>query len=84
MKYELMHRNFPTSVVEIDESKGFISKIESIFEPDHLPVGVVDKNGKSDRNSFNVWWVNRSIPVYRPGLLQMLNSFGLNGILLLF
>lgn len=76
MKYELMHRNLPTSVVEIGESKGFISKIDSIFEPDHLPVGVVDKNGKSDRNSLNVWWVNRSIPVYRPGLLQMLYSFG--------
>ena len=75
MKYELMHRNLPIAVIEIDETKGFIKKIESIYEPDHLPVGTTDDTGKTNRNSVNEWWLNRSIPVYRPGLLKMLYLF---------
>lgn len=75
MKYELMHRNLPTAVIEIDETKGFIKKIESIYEPDHLPVGTTDDTGKTNRNSVNEWWLNRSIPVYRPGLVKMLYLF---------
>lgn len=75
MKYELMHRNLPTAVIEIDETKGFIKKIESIYEPDHLPVGTTDVTGKTNRNSVNEWWLNRSIPVYRPGLVKMLYLF---------
>lgn len=76
MKYELMHRKLPIAVIEIDDTRGHITKIECISEPDHLPVGVVDTMGKTDRNSFNGWWLNRSIPVFRPRLLQLLYLFG--------
>ena len=75
MKYELMHKRLPTAVIELDEKRGFITKIHQITTPEHLPVGVSYKKETTDRYSFNEWWTNRSIPLYRPGLLKMLSSF---------
>lgn len=75
MKYELMHKRLPTAVIELDEKRGHITKIHEITTPEHLPVGVSYKKETTDRYSFNEWWTNRSIPLYRPGLLKMLSSF---------
>ena len=48
MKYELMHRKIPSAVIEINDSYGYLSKIEHIYEPDHMPVGVIDEKGRSE------------------------------------
>ena len=48
MKYELMHRTILTAVIDITDNYGYISKIESIYEPEHMPVGVIDEKGRSE------------------------------------
>ena len=75
MKYQLMHRSFPIAVIEINDNYGFISKIESIYKPEHMPVGVIDEKGRSDCNSLNEWWRDRSIPIYRPRVIKLLIHF---------
>ena len=75
MRYELMHRTIPVAVIEIKDNYGYISKIESIYEPEHMPVGVIDEKGRSDCNSLNEWWRDRSIPIYRPRVIKLLLHF---------
>ena len=63
MKYELMHKRLPTAVIELDEKRGFITKIHQITTPEHLPVGVSYKTqtdtllmngGQTDRFHYTV------------------------------
>lgn len=75
MKYELMHRTISTAVLEIDDHYGYVSKIENISEPDHMPIGVIDEKERSNCESLNEWWKDRSIPIYRPRVIKMLVSF---------
>ncbi len=75
MRYELMHRTNPVAVIEIKDNYGYISKIESIYEPEQMPVGVIDEKGRSDCNSLNEWWRDRSIPIYRPRVIKLLLHF---------
>ena len=75
MKYELMHRTKPAAVIEIKEDSGHISKIESVLEPGHMPVGVIDDKGKNDCDSLDEWWNDRSIPVYRPRVIKLMYYF---------
>ena len=74
MKYELMHRKIPTAVIEIKDNSGHISKIESIAEPYHMPVGVIDDKGRINCNSLDERWRDRSIPIYRPRVIKLLVS----------
>jgi len=54
MKYELMHKKQPTAVIELDEKRGFITKIHQITTPEHLPVGVsLKKKPQTDTFSMN-------------------------------
>lgn len=73
MKYELMHRTFPTAVIDISDNYGYISKIESISESAHMPVGVIDGKGIINCNSLNEWWKDRSIPIFRPRIERLLD-----------
>lgn len=75
MKYELMHRTNPAAVIEINDDYGYISKIVSISEPEHMPVGVIDDKGITDRDSLNEWWRDRSIPIFRPRVERLLDYF---------
>ena len=75
MKYELMHRTILTAVIDITDNYGYISKIESIYEPEHMPVGVIDAKGISDCSSLNEWWRDRSIPIFRPRIERLLDIF---------
>ena len=75
MKYELMHRKIPSAVIEINDNYGYLSKIEHIYEPDHMPVGVIDEKGRSDCSSLIEWWRDRSIPIFRPRIERLLDIF---------
>ena len=45
MKCMLMHKRLAVAEMELDETTGFILKIDEVYEPKHLPVGVSFKNG---------------------------------------
>ena len=74
MQCLLMHKRIPVALIELDDATGFIQKIEEIFAPDHLPIGIPVKKGVADRTAFNTWWADRSIPASRSGIREALET----------
>lgn len=71
-----MHKNVLVADLDLDNETGHILKIIKIFNVQHFPIGIVDKNGIADRVALNDWWVDRSIPASRSGVkkaLEVLN-----------
>lgn len=60
--------------LELDDATGFIKKINQVYEPEHLPIGVPIKKGIVDRKAFNDWWTDRSIPASRSGIRDALET----------
>ena len=77
MKCTLMHKRLAVAEMELDETTGFILKIDEVYEPKHLPVGVSFKNGIADREALNEWWADRSIPTSRSGVRAALESLNI-------
>ena len=74
MKCTLMHKRIAVAEIELDDATGFIQKIGTIYEPEHLPVGTAVKNGAADRAALNEWWTDRSIPASRSGVREALET----------
>lgn len=74
MKYTLMHRKIAVAEIELDEETVSISKIETVFAPEHLPVGTTSKNNKPDRGTLNEWWRGRSIPASRQNFREAMEN----------
>jgi len=76
MNYTLMHQTVPVVDLFIGEDIGFIEKIGTYHNPEHLPVGLNDWSIPGDdlpsRKTLNEWWVGRSIPASRQDLEQVL------------
>lgn len=74
MTYTFMHQDLPVADLEIDDASGFIKKINRVYSTEHLPVGVLVKNGIVDRAAWNQWWADRSIPASRSGIREALET----------
>ena len=72
LKCVLMHKSVPVAQIELDDVSGFIQKIDTVFAPEHLPVGVAIRHGRVDRAELNDWWTERSIPASRSGVREAL------------
>lgn len=70
----LMHKRIPVISIEFDNFTGYIQKICDVYNPKHLPIGISIKNGIVDKNAFNTWWMNRSIPTNRNGIAKALET----------
>ena len=77
MNYTFMHQDLPVAELELDDASGFIRKINNVYRPEHLPVGVSVKKGVVDRAAFNHWWTDRSIPASRSGVREALETLEL-------
>lgn len=80
MKYVLMHKKIEVAELTIDETHGGISSVNKIYNPEHFPLGVYDKE-KADRKKLNDWWKGRSIPASRNGLRETLDKLGESDIM---
>ena len=72
-----MHKNIAVADIDIDEALGGITKISNIIAKEHLPVGIVRIQRDDevvDRYAFNQWWVGRSIPASRMGVMDALDT----------
>lgn len=69
-----MHKRIAVAEMELDDATGFIKKINQVYAPEHLPVGVPIKKGVVDRKEFNDWWTDRSIPASRSGIREALET----------
>lgn len=78
MKYTLMHKNVSVALLGLDDETGFITKVYGIFKGEHLPCGVKVKDGILDRAALNDWWIDRSIPASRSGIVKALEVLNLN------
>ena len=47
----LMHKRMDVAELEMDDATGFIHKVNAIYAPEHLPVGVLQTNGIIDRTA---------------------------------
>lgn len=72
MKCTLMHKQTAVADIELDDATGFIQKINRVYAPEHLPVGVPVRKGVADRAALNDWWTDRSIPASRSGIREAL------------
>lgn len=70
----LMHKRMDVAELEMDDATGFIHKVNAIYAPEHLPVGVLQTNGIIDRTALNEWWTDRSIPASRSGIREALET----------
>lgn len=77
MDYTLMHKTIPVAELELDDASGFVKKINTVYRPEHLPVGVPFKKGRADRAALNNWWADRSIPASRSGIRDALEELEL-------
>lgn len=78
VKYTLMHKEICVAEIELDESTGYIKKIDEFYNPEHLPVGVNVKKNITDRAALNEWWIDRSIPASRSGIKKALEVLDLS------
>lgn len=74
MNCKLMHKRIAVADLELDDTTGFIQKVVTVYEPQHLPVGVFVRNGFVDRGALNEWWTDRSIPASRSGVREALEA----------
>lgn len=70
----LMHKRIAVADLELDDATGFIQKANTLYAPEHLPVGVLPSNGIIDRAALNEWWTDRSIPASRSGIREALET----------
>lgn len=77
MNYCLMHKNVAVALLELDEETGFIQKTKALYEREHLPCGIRVLNGLPDRAALNDWWLERSIPASRSGIVRALEILDL-------
>ena len=73
-----MHRNIAVAELMIDEETATISRIASVFAPEHIPVGVSINEGRPNRGDLNDWWQSRSIPASRQNIRKALEHLGLS------
>ena len=74
MKCTFMHKRTAVADIELDDATGFIQKINTVYAPEHLPVGVPVHRGLADRAALNEWWTDRSIPASRSGIREALET----------
>lgn len=78
MKCILMHKRTQVAELELDDATGFIQKIDTVYAPQHLPVGIPVRKGVADRAALNEWWTDRSIPASRSGVREALEKLEIN------
>ncbi|MCI8493863.1 excisionase [Anaerotruncus colihominis] len=69
-----MHKRIAVAELLLDDTTSFIQKIDRVFQPEHLPVGVSVNKGIVDRAALNEWWTDRSIPASRSGIREALET----------
>jgi hypothetical protein len=73
-----MHKYIPVAEIELDEITGVIIKTGTLYNPNHVPVGINIKNGKPDRGDLNEWWSGRAIPASRQHIRQAISALGIS------
>lgn len=74
MQCTLMHKKLAVAEITLDEATGHIVKINTVYTPPHLPVGIPVRKGAADRKALDDWWTERAIPMSRSGIREALET----------
>lgn len=74
MNYELMHKDIPVAGFTLDHETSSIIKVNELYNPLHLPVGIPVSKHQVNRASLNDWWKGRAIPASRQGIRAALEE----------
>lgn len=72
MDYELMHKNRPVALLDINDA-GYILGIKTVSHIEHMPPGTVYED-EANLEDLRKWWRGRSIPATRTGIRRFLDS----------
>jgi hypothetical protein len=72
-----MHKRIPVADIGIDDITNGVFEVQTIYNQNHLPLGVIKDHGKADIRFLNTWWTGRWIPASRTGLKGALEILGL-------
>ena len=75
--FTLMHLNEKVVDLFFDDN-GYIRAIGIIYSFEHLPVGSVDNKGNIINSNIIEWWNDRSIPLSRSGIREVLEELNIN------
>lgn len=79
LRYTLMHHDVEVAELTFDEAYHNISKIDSVMNYEHLPLGTVQK-GIVNKVDLNDWLIGRSIPASRDGLNDALEKLNIRSV----
>lgn len=71
--YTLMHLNEKVVDLFFDEN-GRIKATGVVFSLNHLPIGVIDEKGQFNNEHLVEWWNDRSIPLSRSGIKEVIDQ----------
>lgn len=71
MNYILSHKKINVAEIGIDEETAAISRIGTVFAPEHIPIGITVTNGKINRGDLNDWWHGRGVPASRQNIREL-------------
>ena len=74
----LMHKNIEVAELIIAEAAVAITDIGTVYNPEHIPLGVLDLKGRVDIGEMNDWLKGRSIPASRSGIWDLYTRLGRN------
>ena len=77
VSYTLMHLNQKVVDLLFDD-RGFIKAIGTIYALNHLPVGSLDNKGNLSFSNLTEWWNERSIPLSRSGIRDVLDELDIS------
>lgn len=72
MIFSLYNKNTPIADIEFNIQRGYISSIKKIYNPEYLPLGIVDGKKTVDPEKLSDWWEERSIPDTRKNVEKIL------------
>ena len=75
--YVLMHKEIPVLSAEYDKAEIEFTKIKDIFDFNHVPYSVREKDNTVSLKKLNHWFKLRGIPGYRVGLNRLLDRLNM-------
>ena len=77
MDFELMHKDVYVATVSISSVSGAMEDCFDVCSLEHMPPGTVSKGMFLDKDGLRNWWGQRSIPVSRTGVRNLMYELGI-------
>lgn len=80
-RFRLMNRDYPVLEFEYDLESHMVTRIGTITDAAHAPLGLFDERGHVSKRELNYWWRHRAIPDSREQVDRLLENLRLDSTL---